>query len=140
MLVVKDLIILHNLCTDHVTVRSELTYLIGAKAVVTINLEPRFGSSLAKYPWFYVRAGLQPAKKNAVRVFGRVWNRAEQNRRSQPGPLAGHPDQSLTRNLPQAIWPTVTSRNTNNVIYGVTARDLATDHAKEHASARSRDA
>jgi len=27
-----------------------------------------------------------------------------------------------------------------NVIYGVTAHDLATDHAKKHASARSRDA
>jgi len=37
---VKELLILHILCTDHVTVRSELTYLIGAKAVGTVNLEP----------------------------------------------------------------------------------------------------
>jgi len=39
MLQVKELIILHNLRTNHVTVRSELTYLIGVKAVRTINLE-----------------------------------------------------------------------------------------------------
>jgi len=57
MLEVKELIILHNLHTDHVAVRSELTYLIGAKAVGTLNLEPRFGSNPAKYPRFYVRAG-----------------------------------------------------------------------------------
>jgi len=57
MLEVKELIILHNLRTDHVAVRSELTYLIGAKAVGTVNLEPWFGSNPAKYPRFYVRAG-----------------------------------------------------------------------------------
>ena len=37
---VKELIILHNLRTDHVAVCSELTNLIGAKAVGTVNLEP----------------------------------------------------------------------------------------------------
>ena len=57
MLEVKELIILHNLRTDHVTVRSELTYLIGAKALGTVNLGLRSGSNPAKYPQFYVRAG-----------------------------------------------------------------------------------
>jgi len=57
MLEVKEPLILHNLCTDHVTVRSELKYLIGAKDVGTVNLEPRSGSNPAKYPRFYVRAG-----------------------------------------------------------------------------------
>jgi len=96
MLEVKELIILHNLCTDHVTVRSELTFLIGAKSVGTVNMEPRSGSNPAKYPRFYVRAGYQPAKTIAGRVFGRVWNRTEPNRRSKPGPLAGYPDPLLT--------------------------------------------
>jgi hypothetical protein len=57
MLEVKELEKLHILCTDHVTIRSELKYLIGAKAVGTVNLEPRSGSNPAKYPRFYVRAG-----------------------------------------------------------------------------------
>jgi len=57
MLEVKELIILHNLRTDHLTVRSELTYLIGAKAVGTVTLEPLFNSNQAKYLRFYVRAG-----------------------------------------------------------------------------------
>jgi len=54
---VKEGLKLHNLRTDHVTIRSELIYLIGAKAVGTVYLEPRLGSNLAKYPRFYVRAG-----------------------------------------------------------------------------------
>jgi hypothetical protein len=54
---IKEGLKLHNLRTDHVMIRSELIYLIGAKAVGTIYLEPRFGSNRAKYPRFYVRAG-----------------------------------------------------------------------------------
>jgi len=57
MLCVEELIILHNLRTDHVAVRSELTYLIWAKDVGTVNLELRFGSNPAKFLRFYVRAG-----------------------------------------------------------------------------------
>jgi len=57
MLEVKEIIILHNLHTNHVTVQSELTNLIGAKAVATINLEPWAGSNLTKYLRFYVWAG-----------------------------------------------------------------------------------
>jgi hypothetical protein len=38
-------------------IQSELIYLIGAKAVGTIYLEPRFGSNPAIYQRFYVRAG-----------------------------------------------------------------------------------
>jgi len=96
MLEVKELIILHNLHTDHVTVQSELTYLIGAKAVGTVNLKPRSGSNPAKYPRFYVWAGQQPAKTKAGRAFGQVWNRTEPNRRSKPELLAGYPDPLLT--------------------------------------------
>ena len=48
---------LHNLCTDNVVIRSELKYLIGAKGVGTIYLEPQSGSNLAKYPRVCVRSG-----------------------------------------------------------------------------------
>jgi hypothetical protein len=54
---VKEGLKLHNLRTDHVMIRSELIYLIGAKAEGTVYFEPRFGSDPAKYPQFYVRAG-----------------------------------------------------------------------------------
>jgi hypothetical protein len=57
MVKVKGLIILHNVRTDHVTVRSELTYLIVAKAVGTVNLETWSSSNPAKYLQFYVWAG-----------------------------------------------------------------------------------
>jgi len=57
MVEVKEVMILLNVRTDLVTVRSELIYLIGAKAVGTANLEPRSGSNPAKYPRFYVRPG-----------------------------------------------------------------------------------
>jgi hypothetical protein len=88
MLQGKELIILHNLRTEYIAVRSELTYIIGAKAVETIDLESRSGSNLAKYPRFYVRAGKQPAKTTAGQVFGRVWNQTKLNRQSKPGPVA----------------------------------------------------
>ena len=48
---------LHSLRTDHVTIRSELKYLIGAKAVRTLCLEPWFSINPATYPRFNVRAG-----------------------------------------------------------------------------------
>jgi hypothetical protein len=54
---VKELIILLNLHTDHVTVRSEFTYFIGGKAVGTVNFKPQSGSKPAQYLRFYVRAG-----------------------------------------------------------------------------------
>jgi hypothetical protein len=92
MLEVKELIILHNLHTDHVTVLSELTYLIGAKDVDPVNLEPWGDSNPAKYPWFYIRAGYQPAKTKVGQGFGRVWNRTKPNRWSKCGPLAGYSD------------------------------------------------
>jgi hypothetical protein len=96
MLEVKEGLKLHDLRTDHVMIRSELIYLFGAKAVGTVYLEPQIGSNAAKYPRFYVRAGYQPAKTKVVRVFGRFWNRNEQNRKSKPSPLAGYPDPLLT--------------------------------------------
>jgi len=95
MLEVKELIILHNLHTDHVAVWSELTYLIVSKADGTVKLGPRFGSNPAKFPWFYVRAGQQPTKIEAVPTFGRLWDRTEINRRPKPRPLAGYPDPLL---------------------------------------------
>jgi len=75
MLEVKELIILNSLHTDDVTVRSELTYLIGANAIGTVNWELQSSSSLTKYPRLYVRDGQQTPKTTGGRIFGRVWNR-----------------------------------------------------------------
>jgi len=66
----KQRIELHNLRIDHVAIRSELKYLIGAKDVGTVLLEPWSGYNLAKNPWFYVRFGYDPAKAEWVRFLG----------------------------------------------------------------------
>ena len=54
---VKEGLKLNNLRIDYVMIRSQLKYLIGAKGVGTVYLEPRSGSNPAKYPRFYVRSG-----------------------------------------------------------------------------------
>jgi len=54
---VKEGLKLNNLRIDYVMIRSKLTYLIGAKGVGTVYLEPRSGSNLAKYPRFDVLSG-----------------------------------------------------------------------------------
>jgi len=48
---------LNNLHIDYVMIRSQLKYLIGAKAVGTVYLEPQSGSNPVKYPRFYVQSG-----------------------------------------------------------------------------------
>jgi len=87
---------LHNLQIDHVTIRSELKYLIVAKAVGTVKLEPLPGSNQAKIPQFNVRSGKQPRQENASRIVRRVWNRPVPIFRSKPWPLVGYPDPLLT--------------------------------------------
>jgi len=57
LLEVKELIKLDNLRIHHVMIRSELKYLIAAKVVGTVQLEPRSGSNPAKNPRVYVRSG-----------------------------------------------------------------------------------
>ena len=53
----KERIKLHNSRIDHITIRSELKYFIGANGVGTVYFEPRFSSNPAKNPQFYVRSG-----------------------------------------------------------------------------------
>jgi len=53
----KELIKLDNLRIHHVMIRLELKYLIVAKVVGTVQLEPRSGSNPAKNPRVYVRSG-----------------------------------------------------------------------------------
>jgi len=55
MLDVKQRINLHHVRINHVTVRSELTFLIGDKAVGTVNLEWCWGCSPDHYQRFCVR-------------------------------------------------------------------------------------
>jgi len=47
---------LHNLRTDHVTIRWELKDIIGGKNVGTVRLEPRSGPNPAGNPWIYVQS------------------------------------------------------------------------------------
>jgi len=49
---VKEGLKLNNSRIDRVMIRSQLKYLIGAKGVGTVYLEPRSGSKAAKYPPF----------------------------------------------------------------------------------------
>jgi len=50
---VKEQLELHNLCTDHVTIRSQLKYIIEAKVVGTAMLELWAASNSAKKPCVY---------------------------------------------------------------------------------------
>jgi len=53
---VKERIKLHNLRIDHLPIQSELKYLMGARGVGTVYLEPRSGSNPGKNPRFYVQS------------------------------------------------------------------------------------
>ena len=52
----KEQLELQNLHTDHVTIQSQLKYLIEAKAGGTAKLEPRAGSNTAKLSPVYVQS------------------------------------------------------------------------------------
>jgi hypothetical protein len=67
----------HNLCIDHVTIQSEMKYLIQAKAAGTGQLELQSRSNPDKYPQFYVQSRYQPAMTRGVCVFGPIWNWTE---------------------------------------------------------------
>jgi hypothetical protein len=53
---------MHNVHTDHVMIRSELKYLIGAKVAGTVKMEPRSGYNMAKTPGCMSGPGNNPAK------------------------------------------------------------------------------
>ena len=93
---VKERPELHNLRTDHVTIRWELRYLIGGQGVGTVKLEPRSGSNPAENPWVYVLSGQRTHHDKVGWVFGQVWNWTELNRWAKTGPLAGYPDPLLS--------------------------------------------
>ena len=59
---VKERLDLHNLRTDHVMIRSELKYLIGAKVGGTVNMELRSGYNPVKTRGFMSGLGNKPAK------------------------------------------------------------------------------
>jgi len=54
---VKERLKVHNLHIDYVMIRSELEYLIGAKAVGTTKLERQSRSNQVKNLPFYMRSG-----------------------------------------------------------------------------------
>jgi len=59
---VKEGLELHNLHTDHLMMQSELKYLIGAKVVGTVKMEPRSGCNPAKNRGFMSGPGNKPTK------------------------------------------------------------------------------
>jgi hypothetical protein len=67
---VKEGLKLHNLRTDHIVIRSELKYFIGATVAGTANMEPRSGFNPAKNRRFISGPGNKPAKPKRVRLLG----------------------------------------------------------------------
>jgi len=87
---------LRSLCTDHVTIRWELKYLIGGKGVGTKKLKAWSGSNRAENWPVSVYSGQQTPQNTTGWVFGRVWNWTEPNRWPNTGPREGYPDLLLT--------------------------------------------
>ena len=96
MMEVKELVKLHNLHIHHLMIRSELKYLMAAKAVGMVMFEPRSGSNTAKNPRFFVRSGLQPGATYPVRFLADSTPGLGCQFRFQPGPKPGNPELLLT--------------------------------------------
>lgn len=88
----KERLELHNVHTDHITIQSELQYLIATKVVGTIKLEFQPGQK----PNILCPVWDTTCKDKVGRVFTRVWNRTELIFRSKPGLLEGYLDPFLT--------------------------------------------
>jgi hypothetical protein len=67
---VKESLKLDNLRIDHVTIQSELKYIIGANTAGTGRLELQSSSNLVNNPQFYVRSGSQPTMTRLGLVCG----------------------------------------------------------------------
>jgi len=79
---VKEGLKLHNLRTDHVTIRSELIYLFGVRVRGTVQ-------------WI-CGPGNKPAKTQRVGLLGGSWPGLGPSIRSQPGPKPGNTEPLLT--------------------------------------------
>jgi len=70
---VKEGLKLHNLRTDHIVIRSELKYIIGATVAGTANMEPRSGFNPAENRGFMSGPGNKPARPERVGLLGGSW-------------------------------------------------------------------
>jgi hypothetical protein len=87
---------LHNLHTDHIVIRSELKYLIGAKVARKIIWQCGPASTWASNGWFMSGSGNNPNKTEWVGLFGGSWPGPWPCGRFQPVLKLGHQDPFLT--------------------------------------------
>jgi len=93
---VKERLKLHNLHIDHVLIRSELKYLIGAKVAGTVIWNRGPGSTLPKNCWFMSGQVNNPAKTKRVGLLGSSWPGPGPSGQFRPGPKPGNPESLLT--------------------------------------------
>ena len=93
---VKQRLKLHNLHTDHIVIRSELKYLIGATVAGTVIWNRGPGSIRPKNRGFMSGPGNKPAKTERVGLLGGSWPGPGPSGRFQPGPRPGNPEPLLT--------------------------------------------
>ena len=92
---VKERLKLHNLRTDHIVIRSEIKYLIGAKVAGKVIWNRGFMSG----------PGNKPAKTERVGLLGGSWPGPGPSGRFQPGSKSGNPEPLLTLDLLlHSIW------------------------------------
>jgi len=81
---VKERLNLYNLRIDHVTIRSHLTYLIGAKVADTVIWNRGLCTTRPKNRGFISGAGNNPTKTMTVRFLGRSRTKPNQTTNSNP--------------------------------------------------------
>ena len=96
---VEDGLELHNVRTDHVTIRSELIYLIVVRITWSVKLNRGPGSSRTQTPGLMSGPGMKPAKTGRFRLLGGSWPGPGPSVQFQPGPKPGNPEPLLTLSM-----------------------------------------
>jgi len=89
---VKERLKLHNQRTDHIVIRSELKYSIGAKVAGTVIWNRSQGSTLPKHRAFMSGPGNKPTKTERVGSLDGSRPGPRPSGRFQPGPKPGNPE------------------------------------------------
>jgi len=97
---VKERLKLHNQCTDHIVIRSELKYSIGAKVAGTVIWNRGQGSTRSKHRGFMSGPGNEPAKTERVGSLDGSRPGPGSSGRFQHGPKPGNPEP--LRTLPRS--------------------------------------
>jgi len=98
---VKELLKLHYLHTDHIMIQSELKYLIVAKVAWTVIWTRGPGSTRPKNPGFISSPGNKPVKTESVGLLGGSWPGLGPSGWIQPGSNLGNPEplETLSKEL-----------------------------------------